>query len=311
MLIKNYEKGINLVLLFIGTLVLSQNRTSDFGLLGKVESLQSITTSYNNPNQNVVSGFLDSEQFDSIYLKFDRRRNLILKENFLDYRGRLGIFDRTTYAYNPQNQIEKLETTLIQNGEEPRKISQRKIYYYLKNQQIRMDEFNFGRTTDQFWVMNSIYEEGNLKEKVFWMEDKIFSRTKYEFDWNNNPVSEKTFHNNGKGGKAIHYENNKSGLPVKLTTSSGRLKIIDTYSYGPHYVSQHLKMDETGKVIFSETFSENGMISVIKKVNHVSGLQDIYGFKFEFDNSNNWISCEISKNSSPVYLINRKIKYYK
>lgn len=311
MLIKNYEKKISLWLVLISTFALSQNRTSDFGLVGKVESLQSVTTSYNNPNQTAVSGFLDSEQFDSIYLKFDRKRNLILKENYLDYRGRLGIFDRTTYAYNPQNQIEKLETTLIQNGEEPRKVSQRKIYYYLKNQQIRMDEFNFGRTTDQFWVMNSVYDGGNLKEKVFWMDDEIFSRTNYEFDWNNNPLSEKTFHNNGKEGKITIYENNKSGLPIQVTTSSGRLKTVDTYSYGANYLLQHSKRDETGKIVLSETFSQNGMISVIEKLNHSNGLAHSYAFNFKFDGNNNWISCEISKNNTPIYLINRKINYYK
>ena len=58
------------------------------------------------------------------------------------------------------------ETTLIQNGEEPRKISQRKIYYYLKNQLQRVDEFNSGRTSDQFWVTNWVYDRGKLKEKV-------------------------------------------------------------------------------------------------------------------------------------------------
>src|SRR5690606_29392208 len=183
-------------LLLLTGILQAQFRTTDFRLLGKVESVQSVTYAYGNPSKTEVSGFLDSEQFDSVYLKFDRRRNLILRENFLDYRGKLGLFDRTILQINPSNQLEKLETTLIQNGEEPRKISQRKRFYYLQNQLVRQDEFNSGRTSNQYWVTNYIYEKGEIAEKVFWMEDEIFSRDKFNYNFKGELTEEKNFHNN-------------------------------------------------------------------------------------------------------------------
>ena len=105
MFTKNCVIKLSLLLLFSAVGLSAQFRTTDFRLLGKVESVQSVTKSFSNPDQTKVSGFLDSEQFDSVYLKFDRRRNLILRENYLDYRRILGLFDRTVLQINPSNQL--------------------------------------------------------------------------------------------------------------------------------------------------------------------------------------------------------------
>lgn len=308
---KNYEKGICFFLLLISTVVFSQKRTSDFGLVGKVQSVQSKTTSFNSPQKTTTSGFLDSEDFDSFLLEFDARRNLILRENYLDYKGKLGVFDRTVLHYNHRNQIEKLETTLIQNGEEPKKTAQKKIFYYLKNQLIRVDEFNFGRTSNQYWVVNSVFDRGKLKEKVFWMDDEIFSRTHYQFDWNNNPISEKTYHNNGVLGKTLEYQNNSSGLPVKITNQSGNMKVIEEFDYGENYIKKHNLIDSKGQLLESKLYDDNGMISEAKRWNHTNGNHDVFNFRFKFDQQNNWTECEINQNNVPMYRIIRTIKYYK
>src|SRR5690606_32535518 len=114
-----------LSLVLLSGILFAQNKATDFGLWGNVESMQTVTKSYHHPSRTEVSGFLDSEMYDSISMKFDRRRNVIFRENYLDYRGKLGLFDRSILQVNANRMPEKLETTLIQNGEEPRKISQR------------------------------------------------------------------------------------------------------------------------------------------------------------------------------------------
>lgn len=310
MLIKKCAKGFSLLLIVLATHLLGQSRTSDFGLIGSVESLQSVTTQYYNPSITTTSGFLDSEQFDSIYLKFDRKRNLILKETFLDYRGKLGVFDRTTYQINPRNQIEKLETTLIQNGEEPRKIAQRKKFYYLNSQLIRVDEFNSGRTSDQYWVSNWVYDRGWLKEKVYWMEDEIFSKSSFEYDNNSNPIAEKTYSNNGNLVSNKLYDNNRAGLPVKISSHTGAEKNIETFEYGPNYLAKRQVLDANGKVILTEIYDGNGRIAKVEKLNYKAQSIDTYEFKFELDKVNNWVNCEISLNHFPTYQIRRYIKYY-
>lgn len=296
------------ILLLTGILQ-AQFRTTDFRLLGKVESVQSVTYAYGNPSKTEVSGFLDSEQFDSVYLKFDRRRNLILRENFLDYRGKLGLFDRTILQINPSNQLEKLETTLIQNGEEPRKISQRKRFYYLQNQLVRQDEFNSGRTSNQYWVTNYIYEKGEIAEKVFWMEDEIFSRDKFNYNFKGELTEEKNFHNNGIVGKNIDYKY-VDGFISKKITISGNEKTTETFIYDSEFLSKYELMDNSGRVLRTETYDKNGLLSELQKFNHKTQLIDKYSFKFELDRENNWIKCEISRNRTPIYVIKRTIKYF-
>ena len=311
MLIKKCVLRISVLILFVSSTLIAQNRTADFGLIGEVESVQSVTKLAQNPTQTEVSGFLDSEFYDSIYLKFDRRRNLVLRENYLDYRGKLGIYDRTVFQINGFNQIEKLETTLIQNGEEPRKVSQKKKFYYLKNLLARMDEWNFGRTSDQYWVTNSVYEKGRLVEKVIWMEDQIFSRNKYRFDFNNEILQEKSFSNNGKLNKTIDFEYDNFGQLIKKITQSGNENTIETFQYGRAYLLERQLMEKSGKVLRKEIYSETGFLEEIQKYNYQTKQIDHFHFDFILDEKNNWTDCFISKNNVPLYSMKRKIKYYK
>lgn len=310
MRIKNFGKRFNLWLLFLSGFGFSQYRTSDYELIGNVESLSSVTKIYNNPSKTGVSGFLDSEQFDSIYLKFNQAKYLTVRENFLDYRGKLGIFDRTTYQYNASRQIEKQETSLIQNGEEPRKVSQRKIFYYLKNRLIRVDEFNSGRTSDQYWVANSVYTNNRLKEKVFWMDDAIFSTTFYEFDDNYNAVSEKTVSNNGQQGLNIIYQNNYAGEPEKIIQRTGNKESVKMIEYGLNYLAQITEKDENGNIVKLTKFYPNGRIFEVQKFNLNNKKIDVYRFEYEYDLNNNWTNCIVSKNQISVYIISRKIRYF-
>lgn len=310
MRIKNYGRGINVWFLLIGAFCFGQYRASDYELIGNVKSMSSVTRIYNQPNSTAVSGFLDSEQFDSICLKFDQRKYLTLRENFLDYRGRLGIFDRTVYQYNPSQQIEKLENILIQNGEEPRKVAQRKIFYYLKNQLVRTDEFNSGRTSNQHWVVNSVYSGNRLSEKVFWMDDAIFSTTAYEFDSNHNPVSEKTVHNNGQQGLVKIYQNNSAGMPLKIISRSGNKETVESIEYGSVYPSKISETDDTENLVKLTLYDPNGRIFEIRKLNYLSNDTDIYNFEYQYDSNNNWTNCIIKKNQIPAFIISREIRYY-
>lgn len=302
---------LGLILSFFVFEVSAQFRTTNFELVGPVESIQSVTRPAFNSNKTETSGFLDSENFDSVFLKFDKRRNLILRENFLDYRGKLGIFDQTVYQINPSNQIEKLETTRIQNGEESRKISQKKKWFYLGNQLVRTDEFNSGRTSDQNWTTNSVYKNGLTTEKIYWMDDEIFSRDIYEFDKNHNPISEKNYFNNGSPGKTIIYENTPSGLPKKITTRTGNDLEIKSLTYKNAYPLRIDLIDKNGKIIQTELYDSNGRVTEIHKFNYKNNSSDIFGFIFETDIHNNWIQCQISKNNQPAYIITRTINYYK
>lgn len=301
--------GLILKFLLLPFVISAQFKTTDFELTGKVKSVQSVCRPYYNSGKTAVSGFLGHEDYDSVFLSFDKRRNLVLRENYLDYKGKLGIFDRTINQINPSNLIEKSEITLIQNDEEPRKIAQRKRYYYLKNQLIRMDEFNSGRTSDQNWTANSVYKNGVLSEKIYWMDDAVFSTEKFEFDKNYNPVSKKTFSNNGTAGLQIDYQNDKSGMPINTISQSTGLKTEEIIDYKGFYPSKitFKNGSEITKTVF---YNPAGRVFEVDRINYQNQNIDIFKFEYEFDSENNWIRCEISKNGQKAFVISRTISYY-
>lgn len=287
----------------------AQIHLNDFSLKGKVRNVESTTYSYSDKSKTVNSGFLDSENFDALKLNFDKKGNLVLRENYLDYRGRLGLFDKTIYQFNATNQIEKQETTLVQNGEEPKKISQKKTFYYLKNQLIRTDEFNSGRTSNQFWVINQIYVGGRLKKKVFWMEDEIFSTSEFEHRLND-VVSEKTIHNNGKQGRKVSFEYDENQNVKNKSTESGNEKTVETFVYDKNVLKEHLVKNKKQEIQLRETFNPDGLLSSIEKINYTKNSLTKYKFEYEFDSQNNWINCVILENETPKFKIIRTINYH-
>lgn len=305
-----FRSTITSMAIFFSVGLFAQKSTASLGLVGKVKSLHSVTRPLANPSITEPSGFLDSERFDSIALTFDAYQHLILEENFLDYRGKLGIFDRTVYWYNPQHKIEKLETTLIQNGEEPRKISQRKIFYYINKRLVRMDEFNSGRTTDQHWVVNSVYENDQLQEKVFWMDDAVFSRSEFKMTPYNDVLSETSFYNDGRMGRSVNYSYYPDGLLAKITSKTAHGNETETFEYHAVYVKKHLKTDQHGQLLFTEFYDENGRLTEIRKYNYRTKDFDVFNFQFVYDHHNNWTSCDISKNNQLHYRITRTISYF-
>jgi len=308
MLTKKCGLVIRLLVFLFSGIIFGQNNLSDFSLNGKVKNVRSVTFLIDNQNHTSVSGFLDSENFDSFFLEFDQKGDLILRENYLDYQGKLGLFDRTIYRFNFNNRIEKSETELIQNGEEPRKISQRRKFYYIQNRLVRIDEFNSGRTTDQFWVTNLIYDGGRLVRKDFWMEDAVFSRTEFT-NRLYQVMSEKTFHNDGKAGKSVDYTYGENAKLILKSSQSGNENDEEAFMYENEKLKNHTEKSN-GKLIFSTFFNENGLPERAEKFNYRTQKPDWYEFNFEYDFQNNWINCVILENQKPRFIIKRKISYY-
>lgn len=308
MLTRKCENQIKILFLFCPVFLFAQLQIDDFQLNGNIESVQTKSGVWENEAKTSASGFFETEDFDSVFLKFDRKGNLVLRKNFLDYQGKLGLFDETKFQFNAESQIEFQETELIQNGEEPWKISQRKIYYYIENQLARIDEFNSGRTTDQFWVTNFIYEGGRLKRKDFWMEDKIFSYSKFAHRLMK-ITKEETFHNDGKLGKTIDYGFDENAKLILKSAHSGNEYFEETFEYEKGKLARKT-ISENKNIIQIEKFNSLGLPLEIQKFNYQKKKMDVYRFKFEYDSHDNWINCVILVNQTPQLKIKRKIKYH-
>lgn len=290
--------------------VIAQTQLQEFKLKGKVKSLSSKTYAYGSSTQFEVSGFLDSEMYNAIDLEFSPFGKLICKTQYLDYRGKLGVFDVTNYFYNPQQQLEKLETTLIQNGEEPKRISQIRKYYYLNNQLIREDEFNYGRTTQQYWVFNHAYYGNKLLKKTTWMEDEVFTQTLYTYNFNGEIQSQIDRFNNGKVGKSIAQRFDVKTQTKTIETTYGNQKSKEEFKFLTPNSFTYLQWDDQNKLIkqVENDSYANPKSAQIYKPNQNQLVK--FEFKYEFDSENNWIQCTIFEQNIPKYTILRYITYY-
>lgn len=301
---------LRFLLFFLFSIALSQNQAVNFQLKGKVKTVESTTYLVLDDTQTTASGFLDSEYFDAVKLDFDHQGNLVLRQNYLDYQGKLGLFDKTIYWYNPENQLEKTETTLVQNGEEPTRISQTKNYYYLANKLVRADEFNFGRTTNQTWIINYKYFHQNLSEKEFWMEDEIFSKEIHTYDLTNYIESIQTFHNDGKIGQIIFFQYaEKRNLKNKIT-ETGNEKIVESFEYENGLLKTLILKDSKDEIQMRKTYYPSGLPATIEKKDYNQNRLLKYDFKFTFDSQNNWINCLILEDEKQKFRIVRKINYH-
>lgn len=301
---------LKLIIFLFFSVLAAQNHVADFHLKGKVRSLESTTYQVSADSRTGVSGFLDSEFYDAVSLNFAPDGNLVLRKNFLDYRGKLGLYDQTVYQYNPGNQLEKQQTTLVQNGEEPTRVSQLKNYYYLGNRPVRMDEFNYGRTTDQSWTINYKYSLENLTEKEFWMEDQIFSKEIHAYDLTNRLDFVQTVHNNGKPGQRIFFQYDEQRNLKNKTTETGNEKEQESFEYERGVLKFRTLSDGNGKIQLRETYFPNGLPKVVEKINYARNSFSKYEFKYEFDSQYNWINCLILEDENPKFRIVRRIIYY-
>lgn len=287
----------------------AQISLKDYNLNGNVKSLKSTTYAIDKGYWE-VSGFLDSEYFNQIELNFNYLGNIISKVQYLDYRGKLGIYDQTFYQYNSQNQLEKQKTILIQNQEEPERISQQKKYYYLGGQLIRMDELNLGLNNNQKWIFNYLYKNQKLTEKHTWMEDQIFSKTLFKYDFTNQLAETKDYTNNGKEIKRIVVTLDRGQQTKTVETSYGNETIIETYYYKNQNLLAYQKTNEAETLFEKIEFNEYQLINSVKKRKNNQNQLINFEFEYIYDKHNNWIECVITINHIPEYKIKRLITYF-
>lgn len=287
----------------------AQISQKDFHLKGKIKTLKSTTYAIENGNWE-VSGFLDSEYFNQVELDFNHLGNIISKTQYLDYRGKLGIFDQTFYQYNPQNQLVKQKTILIQNQEEPQRFSQIKKFYYLNSQIIRIDEFNLGLNNDQTWTFNYLYQNQNLIEKHTWMEDQIFSKTIYKYDITNQLYQTIDYTNHGKEMKKIEESFDKNNQVKTVQTSYGNQKFIETIHYKNPKRIVYEKTNEFGVLLNQKEYNKYQLINLVKKRENSQDQFINFEFQYDYDKYENWVECIISVNHIPKYKIKRLITYF-
>lgn len=93
---------------------------ADFNLKGRVEKVTSTAT--DAKGNTTTLPFLENEFYNQISLEFNQKGLLIKRTNYLDYQGKLAVYNYVNYDYNNSNFIDKQTNTVINNGEDPNEL---------------------------------------------------------------------------------------------------------------------------------------------------------------------------------------------
>ena len=105
---------------------------ADFNLKGKVEKI--ISTATEAKGNSTTLPFYENEYYDQVSLEFNPKGLLTKRTNYLDYRGKLAVYNYVNYDYNNANLIDKQTNVVINNGEDPKRTaSDKKFVMYLRN----------------------------------------------------------------------------------------------------------------------------------------------------------------------------------
>ena len=78
---------------------------ADFNLKGKVEKIISTATEVNGDSTTLP--FYENEYYDQVSLEFNPKGLLTKRTNYLDYRGKLAVYNYVNYDYNNYNVISR------------------------------------------------------------------------------------------------------------------------------------------------------------------------------------------------------------
>ena len=99
---------------------------ADFNLKGKVEKIISTATEANGNSTTLP--FYENEYYDQVSLEFNPKGLLTKRTNYLDYRGKLAVYNYVNYDYNNANLIDKQTNVVINNGEDPKRTASDKKF---------------------------------------------------------------------------------------------------------------------------------------------------------------------------------------
>ncbi len=279
----------------------------DFYLKGKVEKI--ISTATDAQGNSTTLPFYENEFYDQVLLEFNSKGLLIKRTNYLDYQGKLAVYNFVNYDYNNCNLIDKQTNTVINNGEDPKRIASEKIFVYdNKNRLITLKEKVESKTSKSSYETSFKYSN-QLDKITTKIEGAIRSENNLMYNKDGLLVLDETTSFDGKKGKKSYYIYDEK-LPVYSEELVGNTSIITFFEKGNR--SKIQAFDTNKMLTYEAEFNSNNEIITFKKQTFRNGkaLLSDYEIVYEYDSKNNWIKANISTNNHLKYVVNRTISYY-
>ena len=192
-------------------------------------------------------------------------------------------------------------------------------FFYDKNNRLIEDRYYH----DGFITYNSnkykYDEKGLLLEINSFSNQKLDSlifKKKYIYDIEGNNIEQNFYNSKGEldGKSKIKYHNNEI-VEIKNYNEDGTCWNKDIYDENGNVIVVDL-IDDSGKIFLKKEseYNEKNLIVELKNI-HNNGTK-IIEYKTEykytkFDSNDNWIERIEYDNGKPIYIVERKIEYYK
>jgi len=280
---------------------------SDFHLNGKVKNI--LTTAKNINGEYATLPFFENELYNQILLEFNRYGLLDKQTNYLDYSGRLGVYSFVDYVYKDSKLLVGEKKTIINNGEDPKRIASDKKYIYANNNLVGLVEVLKNKSSSITNYETNFEYSNQLNKIVTKIEGKIISENNLTYNKNGLLVlNELTSFDGRKGNKTFFiYENDEPIFQQKIGGNINTVTFFDKNS-----LSKIQSFDSNKDLVYEASFNARNEIESIKKQyfkNGKSFLSD-YEIKYSYDKLNNWILADVYEGSKLKYTINREINYY-
>lgn len=279
----------------------------DFNLQGNVKEVIVKTTDAKGNWSTLPFG--DSEYFNQYTLNFNPKGNLIKQTNYLEYQGKLGVYNFVENTYNTHQNLINQVLTIVNNGEDPIRIASQKTFQYnSKNQVIRIDELLKGKNSSSTYQTEFIYHD-RLDEVITKVDQVKSSSNHYTYNKKGNVVKVETVSFDGKSGlkKFFIYDGK---LPVYQEENINNRKVMAYYHQGK--MNTYKVYNAKQELDMQFNYNAKNEIVGFKKSAFVQGKPELedYQVNYTYDSKENWTKAEIFSNNTLKYIVIRDIQYY-
>lgn len=268
-----------------------KNNLEKIGLNGRVKSINTVSYSTEIKSNKIKKGGLSKPSGAEVdRTLFFSSEGILVEEQQFDFSGK--PFGTLVYQYDVNGNTISVVTTYT-NGSRKERLDSN---VYDQNDFLIEKYCSFKNNGDESFSHYALYEkykydiDGNILEEIRWRKDFMgFVQYNYEYNQNRHKI-EATFGPEGDEIKMrVTYAYNSSGNMVEDNQylSAEKLFCTNTYNYDDF-----------------ENVTEMNAI-------HANGLKLIFAFHYIYDEQGNWIQKIEYWQGKPLYLIERKIIYYK
>ena len=264
---------------------------ADYNLNGKVEKI--VSTAYDSKGNTTTLPFYENEFYDQIVLEFNPKGLLTQRSNYLDYRGKLAVYNFVDYRYNANNLIENQKNTVINNGEDPKRIASDKTFAYdSKNRLFTLIEKIEGKTTKS--IYETVFNYSNTLDKITTkVEGATISENNLKYNKKGLLVMDEMSSFDGKKGRKSYfiYDNETPVFLEEIAGNSSKIMFLENGN-----ISKLQSFDANKKLDYQADFDSRKQIIHFKKQSFKNGetILTSYQVTYEYDAKNNWTKASIS-----------------